>query len=89
MAQDFPRLVALLARLEDELPYVTVDALCGQWTPTEDASSCANLVAESIADQRFFTDRRQHVDASMGATRPVRLVRLNRRHPAVAPLLDD
>ena len=83
----FTRLVALLARLEDELPYVTVDELCARWEPATDADTCRALVAEGIADRRLFTDRRQRYDESTGTYHPVRLVRLNRRHPDIAPLV--
>ncbi len=88
MADAFPHLVALLARLEDELPYVTVDDVCARWEPAADADRCRALVAKAIADRRLFTDRRQRLDPATGAFEPVRLVRLNRRHAAVAPLLD-
>ena len=89
MADAFPRLVTLLARLEDELPYVTVDDLCQRWPPDQDPAACQELVAQSIADRRLFTDLRQRVNPTTGAVQPVRLVRLNRRHAAVAALLDD
>ena len=83
----FPRLVALLARLEDELPYVTVDELCARWEPLTEVDACRALVTEAIADRRLFTDRRQRYDEATGAFHPVRLVRLNRRHPEIAPLV--
>ena len=88
MAELFPRLVALLARLEDELPYVTVDDLCERAAPTVELTACQDLVAEGIAGGQLFTDARQRLDAESGAVQLVRLVRLNRRHPAVAPILD-
>ena len=84
----FGRLVQLLARLEDARPYVTVDDLCARWTPRDDTPTCRELVRDAIADRRLFTDQRQRVDPASGAIEPVRLVRLNRRHPAVADLLD-
>jgi hypothetical protein len=84
---EFPRLVALLARLEDELPYVTVDELCTRWEPAAEADACRALVTEAIADRRLFTDRRQRYDEATGTFQPVRLVRLNRRHPDIEPLI--
>jgi len=83
----FATLVALLARLEDELPYVTVDDVCDRWEPAQDRAACAALIAEAIADRRLFTDLRQRVNAETGARTPVRLVRLNRLHAAVEGLL--
>lgn len=88
MSDRFARLVRLLARLEDELPYVTEDELYARWTPPEEVPVCRALVAAAIADRRLFTDRRERYDAATGGYLPVRLVRLNRRHPAVAALLD-
>ncbi|HWP27999.1 MAG TPA: hypothetical protein VFB73_14335 [Chloroflexota bacterium] len=85
----FAALVALLARLEDELPYVTIEELCAHWQPPEDAAACRALVEACIADRRLFTDRRERLDPETGAVVPVRLVRLNRRHPAVAALLRE
>jgi hypothetical protein len=87
LADQFARLVALLARLEDELPYVTVDDLCDRWEPPVEAAACRELVTQAMADRRLFTDRRERLDVATGAFHPVRLVRLNRRHPAVAPLI--
>jgi hypothetical protein len=87
LADTFRRLVALLERLEDELPYVTVDDLCERWQPASEADACRALVAAAIADRRLFTDRRERFDPATGTFHPVRLVRLNRRHPAVAPLI--
>ena len=87
-AAAFARLVRLLAELEDELPYVTVDDLCARWPPPADAAGCQALVVEGIAARHLFTDVRQRLDPASGTTRPVRLVRLNRRHPDVAALLD-
>ena len=93
MPEAFARLAALLARLEDELPYVTVDDLCRQWVSDTDGPSsalaCQELVAQSIADRRLFTDQRQRLDPATGTSVPVRLVRLNRRHPEVAALLSN
>jgi hypothetical protein len=83
----FPRLVALLARLEDELPYVTVDELCARWEPGAEAEACRALISQAIGDRRLFTDRRQRYDEATGTLHPVRLVRLNRRHPDIAPLI--
>jgi len=89
MDDPFPALVVLLARLEDERPYVTDDDLCspGALPLAEDA--CRALVAAAIADRRLFTDLRERLDPATGATSPVRLVRLNRRHPAVLAHLPD
>jgi hypothetical protein len=83
----FATLVALLARLEDELPYVTVDDVCDRWEPAQDRAACAALITEAIADRRLFTDLRQRVNAETGTRTPVRLVRLNRLHAAVEGLL--
>lgn len=87
MADPFAALVALLARLEDELPYVTVDDVCDRWEPAEQRTACAALITEAIADRRLFTDLRQRLNAETGARTPVRLVRLNRLHPQVEGLL--
>ncbi|HLH21440.1 MAG TPA: hypothetical protein VK066_02900 [Chloroflexota bacterium] len=87
MTDDFAKLVLLLAALEDAQPYVTVDDLCARWEPAADADACRALVAQAIGDHRLFTDRRQRFDEATAAFHPVRLIRLNRRHPAVAPLL--
>jgi hypothetical protein len=83
----FARLVALLAALEDARPYVTVEDVCARWEPAAEADACRALVAQAIADRRLFTDRRQRFDPATATFQPVRLVRLNRRHPEVAPLL--
>jgi hypothetical protein len=48
-----------------------------------------SLVREAIDDQRLFTDLRTRLDPATGATAPVHLIRLNRRHPAVAAALDE
>lgn len=87
MAERFARLVALLVALEDAQPYVTDDDLCARWEPPAEADACRALVAAAIADRRLFTDRRQRFDDATATFHPVRLVRLNRRHPDVAPLL--
>jgi len=83
----FSHLVALLTVLEDAQPYVTVEDVCGRWEPTAEAEVCRALVEQAIADRRLFTDRRQRFDEATATFRPVRLVRLNRRHPDVAPLV--
>ena len=90
MADAFAALVGLLARLEDERPYVTVDDVCqpGGGLPLDVADAQA-LVAACIADRRLFTDARERFDLATGETRPVRLIRLNRRHPAVVAHLPD
>ncbi len=88
MADALARLVALLDRLEDELPYVTVEDVCARCEPAAEADACRELVAQCIADRRLFTDLRQRFDPAAGEYQPVRLVRLNRRHPDVAALLD-
>ena len=87
MADPFEALVVLLARLEDELPYVTVDDVCEHWQPAEDRAACPALITEAIADRRLFTDLRQRLNADTGARTQVRLVRLNRLHPQVEGLL--
>jgi hypothetical protein len=87
MPDAFARLVRLLARLEDELPYVTVDDVCQRWEPAADAAICGDLIAQCIADRRLFTDQRHRYDLTTGSYNPVRLVRLNRRHADVAALL--
>ena len=106
MADALATLVALLARLEDELPYVTVDDVCDRWPPSQDVGTaagaaegagggvdsdqtCRELVAQSIADRRLFTDLRQRLDPATGALQPVRLIRFNRRDPQSAALLED
>jgi hypothetical protein len=89
MEQAFAALVGLLARLEDERPYVTVDDVCQPGSLPLDAERAQALVAACIADRRLFTDARQRLDLATGATEPVRLIRLNRRHPAVAAHLPD
>ena len=89
MADAFAALVALLARLEDELPYVTVDDACAQGAALRPEVAWPELIAACIADQRLFTDARQRIDPVSGAIQPVRLVRLNRRHPQIAGLLED
>ncbi|HZR99321.1 MAG TPA: hypothetical protein VFE37_11470 [Chloroflexota bacterium] len=86
-ADPFPRLVALLLLLEDAQPYVTVEDVCARWEPASETEACRALVAEAIADRRLFTDRRQRFDPATATFHPVRLVRLNRRHPVVAPLV--
>lgn len=87
MSEAFTDLVRLLEGLEDDLPYVTVDDVCERWHPPTEATACRELVTECIADRRLFTDLRQRYDPATGGYQPVRLVRLNRRHPAVAALL--
>jgi hypothetical protein len=87
MAASFAQLVALLVALEDARPYVTDDELCARWDPPAEADACRALVAAAIADRRLFTDRRQRFDEATATFHPVRLVRLNRRHPEVAALL--
>ncbi len=87
MASCFQRLVALLEHLEDTLTYVTVDDVCARWEPAAEAAACRALVDAAIADRRLFTDRRERYDADSGRFQPVRLVRLNRRHPEVSALL--
>ena len=87
MPDPFATLVALLARLEDELPYVTVDDVCDRWQPAQDRAACAALITQAIADRRLFTDLRQRVSAETGARTRVRLVRLNGLHPQVEGLL--
>jgi hypothetical protein len=87
MPDAFGRLVRLLERLEDELPYVTVDDVRERWEPAADATACGDLIAQCIADRRLFTDQRHRYDLVTGSYHPVRLVRLNRRHPDVAALL--
>ncbi len=88
MSQAFARLIALLARLEDSRPYVTLDDLCAAWQPPTEADRCRQLVADALADRRLFADQRHRYDPTTGAFQPVRLVRLNRRHPTVARFLD-
>ena len=85
----FAALVRLLARLEDERPYVTLDDLRAPGALPLDASARDALIDACLADRRLFTDARQRLDPRTGALQPVRLVRLNRRHPVVAALLDD
>ena len=80
--------MALLERLEDTLPYVTIDDLCERWEPAAEAEACRALVEAAIADRRLFTDRRQRLDPATNTFHPVRLIRLNRRHPEVSALLD-
>jgi hypothetical protein len=89
MAEAFAALVGLLARLEDERPYVTVDDVCESGGLPLDVAGAQALVAACIADRRLFTDAREAFDVASGATRPVRLIRLNRRHPAVVAHLPD
>ncbi len=84
----FAALVALLLRLEDERPYVTVDDVWQAGALPLDEAECRALLDAALADRRLFTDLRQRLDPASGATHPVRLIRLNRRHPAVADLLD-
>jgi hypothetical protein len=88
-ADPFAALVALLARLEDELPYVTVDDVCQPGALPLSPTAARALVDAAIADRRLFTDARERLDSASGAISPVRLIRLNRRHPDVAALLDD
>lgn len=87
MPDALARLVSLLEHLENELPYVTDEDVCARWEPAADADACRALVAQCIADRRLFTDLRQRLDAATGEYQPVRLVRLNRRHPDIAGLL--
>jgi hypothetical protein len=89
MAEAFAALVVLLARLEDERPYVTVDDVCQPGELPLDVAGAQALVAACIADRRLFTDARERFDLASGTTRPVRLIRLNRRHPAVLAHLPD
>lgn len=89
MAEAFAALVALLARLEDERPYVTVDDVCEPGELPLGLAAAQALVAACIADRRLFTDARERFDLATGTTRPVRLIRLNRRHPAVLAHLPD
>ena len=99
MAANWAALVRRLESLEEMLPYVTVDQLCAPHRPVDpqgdphsaDLARYAPTVSEveaAIADGRLFTDRRQRLDPATGAVTAVRLVRLNRRHPAVAEVLD-
>lgn len=88
MAHPLSQLVTLLEQLEDELPYVTVDDVCARWEPAAEAPACQALVTECIADRRLFTDLRHRLDPDSISYHPVRLIRLNRRHPAIAALLD-
>jgi len=89
VADPFPALVRLLARLEDELPHVTEDDVCQSGGLPLSAEECRALIATCIADRRLFTDARQRLDPATGARSPVRLVRLNRRHPDVLAHLPD
>jgi hypothetical protein len=89
MAEAFAALVGLLARLEDERPYVTVDDVCQPGFLPLDVAGAQALIAACIADRRLFTDARERFDLATGTTRPVRLIRLNRRHPAVLAYLPD
>jgi hypothetical protein len=90
-------LVALLSRLEESLPFVTVDELCSHWLPDgapgstnpPSAEDCRAVVLRGIQERWLFTDLRQLVDAETATRRSVRLVRLNRRHPMVSVLLPD
>jgi hypothetical protein len=89
VADAFPALVRVLARLEDELPHVTEDDLCQTSGLPMSAEECRALIATCIADRRLFTDARQRLDPATGARTPVRVVRLNRRHPDVLAYLPD
>lgn len=85
MSDPWPRLVRLLARLEDEAPYVTLPALSERWAamyPAE-ADWLPATIERAVAEQRLFVDRRLRLDPQTGAPQHVRLVRLNRRHAAV------
>jgi hypothetical protein len=90
-------LVVLLSQLEESLPFVTVDELCLHWLPhgapgskgPPSAEECRAVVARGIQQRWLFTDLRQFVDAETATRRSVRLIRLNRRHPAVSVLLPD
>jgi hypothetical protein len=88
-------LLLTLALLEDELPYVSVEALCSRWatSPGEDGSAsravCGEAITRAIDDRLLFTDLRQRMDPNTGRSESLRLVRLNRRHPAVVNLLAD
>jgi hypothetical protein len=88
VADPLNQLLTLLEQLEDELPYVTVDDVCARWEPTAEAAVCQALITESIADRRLFTDLRHRLDHDSISYHPVRLIRLNRRHPEIAALLD-
>ena len=103
MTDRWQALVRRLESLEETLPYVTVDQLCdprcdphrtvdehGDPRHAEPALTPPTVaeVEGAIADGRLFTDRRQQLAAATGAVTAVRLVRLNRRHPAVAAVLD-
>jgi hypothetical protein len=85
MPDPWPHLVQLLARLEDEAPYVTLPALSARWAELypDAVDWLPAAIAEAVAEQRLFVDRRQQLDPQTGALRRVPLVRLNRRHPAV------
>jgi hypothetical protein len=89
VADAFPALVRVLARLEDDLPHVTVDDLCQASGLPISMEECRALIATCIADRRLFTDARQRLDPATGARTPVRVVRLNRRHPDVLAHLPD
>jgi hypothetical protein len=88
-------LVVTLARLEDELPYISVEEFCSHWLVArgDDRGSsrvaCVETINRAIEDRLLFTDLRQRLDPSTGKRDRVRLVRLNRRHPAILTLLED
>ena len=88
MTDPLPSLVALLERLEEELPYVTVKDVCARWAPRAEMAACEELISACITDRRLFTDLRQRLDPDSTTYQPVRLIRLNRRHPAISALLD-
>jgi hypothetical protein len=86
--EPFAQLVALLARLEEARPYVTVEDVCAAWKPSTEVEACRGLIAEAIGDWRLFSDARDRYDPVSGGYQPVRVIRLNRRHAAIAALLD-
>ncbi|HLI28468.1 MAG TPA: hypothetical protein VKZ60_15460 [Chloroflexota bacterium] len=90
-AELWPRLVRLLAQLEDRAAYVTLAELQARWsaTPAEDERALHAEIERAVREQRVFVDHRLQLDPHTGALRRVRLVRLNRRHPAVRTWLQE
>ncbi|MBX5492946.1 MAG: hypothetical protein IRZ14_17490 [Chloroflexi bacterium] len=85
MTDQWARLVRLLAQLEDRLPFVTVATVQAHWSAEArgDAHELLTEIDRAVQEQRLFVDRRRELDPDSGEVRPVRLIRLNRRHPAV------
>ena len=72
-----------LSRLEANRPFVTAEdvAESAQREPALAGVDIAALLDEAVASGLLFTDRRIRYLSDSGSFQPVRLYRLNRRHP--------